>query len=235
MWEWLSGRVPSAYGWGMSHAFKLLQRWFLTGLLVWLPFIGTVVLFVWAFNLLDGWVQPYAESIFGRRIPGLGLLILIATTLAIGAMVSNFVGKKLVVIFEGIIKRIPAINVVYRFIKDFSDTFLNREKGAFREVVAIQYPREGYWAIGFITGEVPQSLTTVDHEEKVLVFLMQAFSPAAGVLVAVPRREVVKLDMPVDAALKLILTGGIVKSASTEQHAMDVPEVLSTMNLSRRE
>lgn len=212
---------------------KHLQRWFFTGLLVWLPFVGTVILFVWAFNLLDGWAQPYAKQWIGRTVPGLGLALLLATTLAVGAMVSNFVGKKLVVIVESIIKRIPAINVVYRFIKDFSDTFLNREKGAFREVVAVQYPREGYWAIGFVTGNVPQAMVTLDHEEKVLVFLMQAFSPAAGVLVAVPRREMVKLDMQVDEALKLVLTGGIVRAEVTKPEETG-SEFLSTMNLSSK-
>lgn len=218
----------------MKQAMKHLQRWFFTGLLVWLPFVGTVILFVWAFNLLDGWAQPYAKQWIGRTVPGLGLALLLATTLAVGAMVSNFVGKKLVVIVESIIKRIPAINVVYRFIKDFSDTFLNREKGAFREVVAVQYPREGYWAIGFVTGNVPQAMVTLDHEEKVLVFLMQAFSPAAGVLVAVPRREMVKLDMQVDEALKLVLTGGIVRAEAAKPPEETGSEFLSTMNLSSK-
>jgi uncharacterized membrane protein len=215
----------------MKQAMRLLQRWFFTGLIVWLPFVGTVILFVWAFNLLDGWVQPMAQEYLGRRIPGLGLAILLATTLAVGALVSNFIGKRLVTIIEAIVERIPAINVVYRFIKDFADTFLNRDKGAFREVVAIQYPREGFWAIGFVTGDVPQAINTVDHESKVMVFLMQAFSPATGTLVVVQRKEIIKLNMDVDEALKMILTGGMVKTPPKPDAPL--PEVLSTMNLSR--
>lgn len=198
----------------MGRPFKILQRWFFTGLLVWLPFIGTVVVFVWAFQILDGWAQPIVKRWLDREIPGLGLALLLISTLTVGAMVSNFIGKRLVQIVEGMVVRIPAFNVVYRILKDFSDTFLNREKGAFREVVALQYPRPGTWSVGFVTGEVPPALDAVDTEAKVLVFVMQAFSPAAGNLVAVYRKDVVKLAMPVEEALKLILTGGIVRRRS---------------------
>lgn len=224
----------------MKHAFGLLQRWFFTGLLVWLPFIGTIYLFYVAFNILDGWVQPYLEWFFNRKIPGVGLALLIISTLAVGAAVSNFVGKKLVVLVEALIARIPAMNVVYRFIKDFSNTFLSREKGAFREVVAVRFPTDKTWAVGFVTGPVPPAIATVDHEEKVLVFIMQAFSPATGFLIAVPRHETIKLDMPVDEAIKLILTGGLVKSESSSSSNPALPsnhgepEQLSTMSLSRK-
>lgn len=209
----------------MKHALILLRKWFFTGLLVWLPFIGTILLFVWIFGKLDGWVQPYALRFFKHEIPGLGLAILVLSILAVGAMVSNFVGKRLIAIVESFVEKIPAFNAVYRVFKDFSDTFLNREKGAFREVVALQFPREGIWAVGFVTGDVPKALAEVNEEPKVLVFLMQAFSPAAGSLVAVARKDLITLDMPVDEALKLILTGGIVKRRPSHEIEVAVSQI----------
>lgn len=196
----------------MSHVFKLIRRWFLTGLLVWVPFVGTIYLFYFVFGLLDGWAQPYAREWLGRPLPGLGLLLLIATTLTVGALVSNFIGKRLVSMLEGLVARIPGFSVVYKFFKDFANTLLNRERGAFREVVALRYPTDTTWSVGFITGPVPPGLHAVDPEEKVLVFVMMAFSPATGFLVAVARKDVVVLDIPVDEAFKLILTGGMVKT-----------------------
>jgi uncharacterized membrane protein len=228
----------------MKRLLNVIQTWFLTGLIVFLPFVGTIGLGVWVFNLLDGWIQPILKRFLNHEIPGVGIALLVLTTFAIGALVSNFVGKRIVVLSEAIISRIPAINIIYKFLKDFSDTFLNREKGAFKEVVAIQWPRVGFWAIGFITGDVPGALAEAapasggngsgrggergvggevhdptaplpgsldPGDEMVLVFLMQAFSPAAGNLVAVRKRDLVKLNMTVEEALKLILTGGIVK------------------------
>lgn len=231
----------------MKRVLNVLQTWFFTGLIVFLPFVGTIALAVWVFNLLDGWIQPILKKLFGMEVPGVGIALLVISTLSIGALVSNFVGKRLVVLTEAIITRIPAINIIYKFLKDFSDTFLNREKGAFKEVVAVQWPTKGFWAVGFITGDVPRALAeaapagghhldghlhvahdplapvTETTDEMVLVFLMQAFSPAAGNLVAVRRRDLVKLNMPVEEALKLILTGGIVKHPHSGGHGTIAP------------
>lgn len=197
----------------MSQLFKLLQKWFFTGLLVWAPFVGTIALFIWAFNLLDNWVQPLAVRYLHRQVPGLGLGILLVTTFTIGAIVSNFIGKRFVTIIENVLLRIPAFNVVYKLFRDLSGTFLNRDsKGGFREVVAVRFPSPTTWAVGFITGPVPPPLAALDQEEKVLVFIMQAFSPATGFLIALPKKDTIKLDMPVDEAIKMILTGGLVKN-----------------------
>jgi uncharacterized membrane protein len=224
----------------MKHALNLLRRWFFTGLLIWAPFIGTIFLFFWVFGLLDNWAQKYAIKWIGHQVPGLGLALLLLSTILVGALVSNFVGKRLHTIVESLISRIPAFNVVYRFFKDFANTFLGKERGAFREVVAVRFPTPQTWAVGFITGPVPPALAAVDHEEKVLVFIMQAFSPATGFLIALPRSDTIKLDMPVDEAIKMILTGGLVKSAA-QTHATPhdpaapaEPEQLSTMMLSRK-
>lgn len=228
---------PSLHYSKPAGAVTLVQRWFFTGLVVILPFIGTIVVFVWAFGLLDNWVQPLAQKFIGHRVPGLGLGLLLVSTLLIGAVVSNFVGKRLHLFVDSLLLRIPAFNVVYKFIRDFSDTFLNREKGGFREVVAVRFPTPNNWAVGFVTGPVPPALAMVDHEEKVLVFIMQAFSPATGFLIALPRSEVIKLDMPVDEAIKMILTGGLVKTGPTAHQdlpAQEEPVQLSTMNLSRK-
>jgi uncharacterized membrane protein len=190
----------------MKRMFDSVQKWFFTGLLVWVPFVATCYLFYIVFEFLDKPLRDYAG------FPGLGVALLLLATLLLGAMVSNFVGRRLVRLFDALVSRIPAVNVVYRFIKDFTNTFLDRDKGAFKEVVALQHPREGIWAVGFVTGPAPRQIAVVDSEEMVLVFLMQAFSPAAGSLVAVPRRMLTHIDMTVEEALKLILTGGIVKA-----------------------
>lgn len=200
----------------MTAVLKIVRRWFLTGLIVWVPFVGSIYLFYFVFTLLDGWAQPYAQQWLGRRVPGLGLALLVLSTLLAGALVSNFIGKTLVSLLEGLVARIPGFNVVYRFFKDFANTLLNRERGAFREVVALRYPSENTWSVGFVTGPVPPRLkvgvSEGDDDERLLVFVMMAFSPATGFLVAVRRKDVIPLTIPVDEAFKLILTGGVVKT-----------------------
>lgn len=198
----------------MKRAMKVLQTWFFTGLLVWLPFVGTVYLFYRAFIFFDSWAQPLALRFLGRQVPGLGLAVLVIAALAVGALVSNFIGKRLITIIESVVLRIPAFNVVYKLFRDLSGTFLSREKSGFREVVAVRFPSQSSWAVGFVTGPVPPALAAVDEEEKVLVFIMQAFSPATGFLIALPKRDTIKLDMPVDEAIKMILTGGLVKQSA---------------------
>ncbi len=196
----------------MPRPLLLIRTWLLTGLAVFAPVVVTLWVAWSVFGLLDNWAHKLPFY-----FPGLGVLILLGVILLIGVLVSNFLGRQLVRWVDEGIFRLPGVGVVYRTVKEFSKTLLNRDKNAFRQVVAVEFPRPGMYAIGFITGDAPAAVAHlfdgVEGAEgpTALVFIMQAFSPATGFLVAVPERRLTKLDMPVEEAFKLILTGGIVR------------------------
>jgi len=186
---------------------------FITGLVIVVPILLTIFILFKTFEILDGW-----PVYLGIHVPGLGLVFLIALIISAGLFVKNYVGHKLYVLSEKIISQVPIINSVYGTIREVCRTVLDRNKSAFEGVVMLEFPRRDVWAIGFITGTPPavmneeNGLNWENHNFK-LVFIMQAFSPATGSVVMVHERNLVKIDMSVENAMKLVLTGGMVYSA----------------------
>lgn len=144
------------------------------------------------------------------NIPGLGLvagLILIFTAGIIG---KNMLGRRLIGSGEWIMNKIPLVKQVYTTLKQVMDAFFNQSTmNAFKKVVLIEYPRKGLFQLGFLTNSGSEALNNATGHEIVNIFLPTTPNPTSGMLVMVPKEDVIELDLPVEDGIKLILSGGV--------------------------
>jgi len=194
-------------GWG-------IRRYLVAGMLVWLPILATiwVVGFIVdvmdrTFVLLPERLRP--EALLGIYIPGLGAVFAFLLVLLTGLAVTNLVGRQLVTYWEELLNRIPLVRSVYSGVKGFAESVLTSSH-SFRQVVAVEYPRPGVWSIGFVTADDVPEVSAKTGEPLVCVFISPAPNPTAGFIILVPRSQLVPLDMSVDAAMKMIVTCGVV-------------------------
>jgi uncharacterized membrane protein len=191
-----------------------LRRYLVAGVLVWLPILATiwVVSFMlrimdWTLLLLPPSYRP--EAVVGFALPGLGAVFALIVLLATGLLVTNLIGRRLVVWGEEFVNHIPVVRTVYGGVKSFTESVFS-QSNSFRKVVMIEYPRPGAWSIGFMTAEDVPEVSDKLGEPYAAVYISAALNATAGYLVMVPRRQVVELDMSVDAAMKMIITCGVV-------------------------
>lgn len=191
-----------------------LRRYLVAGVLVWLPILATIWVVNFMLHLMDRTLLllPPAyrpEALLGFKIPGAGLLLALVLLLLTGLLVTNLIGRRLVVWGEELLNRIPVVRTVYGGVKSFAESVFS-QSNSFRKVVMVEYPREGAWSIGFLTAEDVPEISQKTGETHVAVYVSSALNATAGWLIVVPRRMVRELDMSVDAALKMIITCGVV-------------------------
>lgn len=200
-----------------------LRRYLIAGVLFWLPVLATVWVLTFIVELMDRTllllpdvVRP--ENVLGFEIPGLGIVFAFVVLLLTGLAVTNLVGRQIVTWWEGLMQRIPLVRSVYGGVRSFTDTVLNKQGSSFRQVVMIEYPRKEMWSIGFITADNIHAASEKTGETQVCVYVPTTPNPTSGLIVMLPRRDIVELDMSVDAAMKLIVTLGVV---SPPAHGVD--------------
>ncbi|HHW41031.1 MAG TPA: DUF502 domain-containing protein [Syntrophomonadaceae bacterium] len=199
---------------------RLIRRYFITGIFVLLPVIITGYILVFAFKLVDGILRNLIEYYIGRPVPGLGFLIMLALVFLAGLFGTNVVGRKLLALGEEILRRIPVVKSIYTVAKQVMEAVTMQQRGVFRHAVLVEYPRRDIYSIGFITGEAPAEISREAGEDLLNVF-MPASPPTQGVLIMVPRKDVRILEMSVEDGLKLLLSGGIVAPPSYQKRARD--------------
>ena len=195
-----------------------IKRYFITGLLIWVP-LGITM---WVLDLLVSNMdrillllpmQFRTEKWLGVHIPGLGVLLTLLIVFLTGLLAANIIGQRLVRFWEGVLARIPVVNSIYNGVKQVSDTLFSPSGQAFRKALLVQYPRQGSWTIAFQTG-VPGG-DVVNHlgSDFVSVYVPTTPNPTSGFFLMMPKAEVIELDMSVDAALKYIVSMGVVPPA----------------------
>ncbi len=192
-----------------------IRKWLLTGLLVIVPGVITVWVLNWIVGTLDQTLQILPNSwqpdaVLGYHIPGFGVVLTLAILLLVGAIASNFVGRKLVSWGDALVSRIPVVRSIYSSVKQVSDTLFSESGNAFRTAVMVQWPREGMWTIAFVTGVPGGELATHLSEDFVSVYVPTTPNPTGGYLVVVRKSDCIELNMSVDAALKYIVSMGVV-------------------------
>jgi uncharacterized membrane protein len=191
-----------------------LRRYLVAGVLVWLPILATIWVVSFMLHIMDStllWLPPSyrPQALLGFSIPGAGLVLALVVLLLTGLLVTNLIGRRLVVWGEELLNRIPLVRTVYGGVKSFAESVFS-QSNSFRKVVMVEYPREGIWSLGFLTAEDVPPVSERLGEPHVAVYISAALNATAGYLVIVPRRQVVELDMSVDAAMKMIITCGVV-------------------------
>lgn len=201
--------------------FARMRAYFLTGVLVSAPLAITFGLAWWFIEFVDSKVIPLIPAHYNPEnylpvgyedygIPGLGLLVVLVFITIVGWFTTNFAGRALIKLYERILGRIPAVRSIYSAVKQILETVLANQSNAFRQAVLLEYPRRGMWAIGFITGETKGEVQHLTEDTVINIFLPTTPNPTSGFLLFVPRRDIVILDMTVEEAIKMVMSGGIV-------------------------
>ena len=192
-----------------------LRKGLFTGLLLIVPGVLTIAVINWIVGTLDQTLQilPLAwhpDKVLGFHIPGFGVLLTLLILLVVGATASNFAGRKLVQWGDRLVSRIPVVRSIYSSVKQVSDTLFSESGNAFRTAVLVQWPREGVWTVAFITGTPNGEVAAYLRDEFVSVYVPTTPNPTGGYFVMVRKSDCVELDMSVDAALKYIISMGVV-------------------------
>ncbi len=194
---------------------QLIKRYFITGLLIWVPLAITA----WVLSLIAGaadqslrllpeFIHPH--NLLGFDIPGAGIVVTLLIILVTGLLAANFIGQRLVNWWEKLLARIPVVNSIYNGVKQVSDTLLSSSGMAFRQPLLVQYPHQGSWTIAFLTGEPGGDVVNHLKGEHVSVYVPTTPNPTSGFFLMFPKSQVIELDMDVDEALKYIISMGVV-------------------------
>lgn len=192
-----------------------MKRYFITGLLIWLPLGMTAWVLKFLIETMDqsllllpDSLQP--ERLLGMNIPGLGTVLTLLVVFITGLLTANIIGQKLVAFWEGVLWRIPVVKSIYWGIKQVSDTLFSSQGEAFRKALLVQYPREGAWTIAFMTGQPGGDVVNHLKGDFISVYVPTTPNPTSGFFLMMPKNDVIELDMSVDVALKYIISMGVV-------------------------
>jgi len=188
---------------------RRMRNYFLTGLVVLLPAVISIFVLWRLFTGLDRILGRFVELYLGYKIPGVGLVALILIIIAIGAIASNIIGRRLIKIGEGIVARIPIIRWIYRTTKQLFSALFAERSTSFRKVVLINYPYKGMYSMAFQTSETAGPVEdAVGGKTLVTLFLPTTPNPTSGYFLLVPEEDVIPLDISVNEGLKYIISAG---------------------------
>jgi uncharacterized membrane protein len=192
-----------------------LRKWLVSGLLVIVPVAITIAVLQWIIGTLDRTLLILPEAwhpdrLIGVHIPGFGVLLTLAILLSVGAVVSNFMGKKLVIWGDTMVSRIPVVRSIYSSVKQVSDTLFSPGGNAFRTAVLVQWPRADVWTIGFVTGSPGGDVTNYLMGNYLSVYVPTTPNPTGGYFVMLRKSDCIELKMTVDDALKYVISMGVV-------------------------
>jgi uncharacterized membrane protein len=192
-----------------------VKKYFITGLLIWIPLVITLWVLKLIVDTLDQSLlllpeRWRTEGFLGVHIPGLGVILTLVIVLTTGVLATNFLGARLVHLWHAILHRIPVVNSIYSSVKQISDTLFSSSGQAFRKALLVEWPRPGMWTIAFLTGTPGGDVAHHLEGDYVSVYVPTTPNPTGGYFVMLPRKDVIELDMTVDAALKYIISMGVV-------------------------
>ncbi len=197
------------------------KRYFLTGLLVITPIWGTILVLKTLFVTVDSILGNMLADIVTEDyyVPGLGILTLVLLIFLAGMMATNFLGGRLVKRWEEVLDRVPIVRGIYATLKSMMDILSFKQRDKYNKVVMIQFPKDGNYVLAFVTGETRDEVQELAPEPLVHVYVPTSPNPTSGYFLLVPEREVESVDMSVEEAMKLIVSGGLYSSGK----AMGVP------------
>lgn len=200
---------PGAPAGGRRRSFaSWLRRRFVVGFLVVLPLVVTLFFARFLFQLMDRWFRPISHQLFGREIPGIGLLLVLAIMLLLGVIATNVVGGRLLAYLERLIARVPLLSPIYKGARQVTEAIQIGDTAQFRKVVLVEFPGPGLTSVGFVTREIGVP-TLLCPEPAFTIFVPTTPNPTTGFLITVPKRSVKVLDIPVEDGVKMVMSGGL--------------------------
>jgi uncharacterized membrane protein len=183
------------------------RQYFLSGLLLVIPLVITILVIKAIFNFLDSLLLPYLQPRLGYWVPGIGIIITLLGIYLIGILVTNFIGRKFVNLGEKFLMNIPIAKSIYGSVKQIIETFSYKEGQSRKKVVMVEYPKENVWSIGLVNGE---TLHPATKETMFNILIIASINPTSGFFILVPQHKAIDLNLTVEEAMKWIVSGGIV-------------------------
>ncbi len=192
-----------------------MKKYLITGLLIWIPLVITIWVLTLIVDTLDRTllllpIHFRTESWLGMHVPGMGVIMTLVIVFVTGVLAANFIGERLVRLWDAILHRIPFVSTIYSSVKQVSDTLFSSSGEAFRKAVLVQWPHQGMWTIGFVTGTPGGDVANHLRDDFLSVYVPTTPNPTGGYFVLVGRKDLIELDMSVDQALKYIISMGVV-------------------------
>jgi uncharacterized membrane protein len=201
-----------------------LRTYFLTGLILVGPAYITIGLTWWFINWVDDLVRPVIplayrpETYLPIKIPGTGLVIALAALTLLGFLTANFIGRKLVEAGENILNRMPVVRPIYKSLKQIFETLFAKGGSSFRRVGLVEFPSPGMWSLVFLSNPASEEIAArLPDTEHVAAFMPCTPNPTTGFFFYVPRRDIIDLDITVEAAMTLLMSAGMVQPGSADQ------------------
>ena len=193
---------------------KRLRNYFISGLLFWIPLALSVLLIKFFLEVVNNLVPTrlLPESLLNldTTIPGSGIVLVILVILITGALVTNILGRKLLDLWERALNKIPGFRNIYNALKKISSTVLNTSSDSFRKAFLIQYPSKGIWVIAFQSGDYKGEVESIIGKDVINLFVPTTPNPTSGFFVMIPKKDAIELQMSVEEAFKLVISGGVV-------------------------
>ena len=207
---------------------KRLRRYFVAGLLVWLPLGVTIVIVRFLIGLMDKTLvfiprQYHPEELLGIGVPGLGVILTVILLLITGVLTANFVGRSFLKGWESLLDRIPVARSIYSAAKNFAEIVFSDSGNAFSKVLLVEYPREGIYSLTFQTASKIGEIEARTGEDVVACFVPTTPNPTSGFIIIVPKKDTIELDMEVDEAVKLIMSLGVVVPTWSRERTAELP------------
>ena len=199
-----------------KRPFRRIRTYFLTGIIVTGP-IGITIYLVWLIiAFIDNRITPLIPDRYNPEfylpfnIPGLGLVVVLVGLTLVGFISVHFLGRTFFRIGENLVNRMPVVRSVYGALKQIFETVLAQSSTSFREVVLVEYPRRGLWALAFVTSVTKGEVQRLTEKDVVNIFLPTTPNPTSGFLLFVPRNDLISLNMTVEEGIKMVISGGLV-------------------------
>lgn len=189
---------------------RTLRRYLFEGLAVIGPVGVTVFVLVWLFQRLDGLLGESLYEALGRRVPGLGILVLVVLVVVVGWLTERTLGARVVAAWDRMLRRVPIARRIYSGASRILGSVVGEDRLAFQEVVLFEYPAPGLWTVGFVTGTAAEAAEAVMGEDGVTIYMPTAPNPVSGYLIQLPRSKVRTLDSTVEEAFTYVLSAGAV-------------------------
>jgi len=210
--------------------FSRLRTYFLTGIVVTAPIAITIYLTYVFVTFVDTNVTPLIpvrynpETYLPFGIPGLGVFVAAVILILIGFLTANYLGRAFLVFGERIVGRMPVVRSIYNALKQIMETVLAQSSSSFREVVMLEYPRKGIWAVAFVTSTAKGQVGDAQDDDMISIFMPTTPNPTSGFLLFVPRRDLTYLDMSVEDGVKLVISAGMIWPEDQEKPGTEVED-----------
>jgi len=182
-----------------------------------IPLVAMVLIMKWLFDIIDGILEPALEPLIGNAYPGVGFVVMVILVYLAGLVAANVLGRRAIRYGESWLERVPLAREIYYVFRQILDSLMMSQKGGFKEVVLVEFPRPGMTTVAFVTNTVRDS----KGQELLNIYVPTAPNPTSGFFQMVPPESVIHTKMSVEDATKMVVSAGMVSPPVIELGTVD--------------